>query len=317
MFGPEFRRDIVRFIEFFDVRFKKIDSAFGKLCSIFLPLSKIGQWLRKLCLRALKICAVVYLILCIGCAALQRRMIYFPPPVKSVEVEQYAASQNLTRWTNSHGEPIGWKRLSPVQPAQGQVLITHGNAGCAFQCGHYADAIQQAAPLDVFIVEYPGYENRPGKPTEGSLYASAEEALELLPTNRPTYLVGESLGTGVATYLAGRHPNQVAGVALLAPYNSLVSVGQSHMVILPVSLILADRFPSQEHLRNYQGPVAMLVAGRDTVIPEKFGRRLYAAYPGPKRLWEFPEGNHGTVMLQPPETWKQIIEFLQANRPHI
>ncbi len=278
-------------------------------------MRKIGQWLVKACLRWLKICAVIYLILCIGCASFQRRLIYFPPSVNSAEVEREAASQNLTRWTDARGQPVGWKRLSPVQPALGQVLITHGNACCAFECSQFADAIQQAAPLDVYLVEYPGYENRPGSPTERSLYAAADEALELLPTNRPTYLVGESLGTGVATYLAGKHSNQVAGVVLLAPFNSLVSVGQAHMKILPVGLILADRFPSQEHLRTYQGPIAVLVGGRDPVVPERFGRRLYDGYQGPKRLWEFPEGDHGTVMLQPLEIWKQILDFLEANQP--
>jgi len=274
----------------------------------------IPRWLKRLFLAAGLLCAMLYLALCIGCASLQRRLIYFPPPYNPAEVEQYAASQNLTRWTSPSGEPIGWKRLSPTQPSQGQVLITHGNAGCAFQCGHYADVLQRAAALDVYIVEYPGYENRPGSPTEDTLYAAADEALRLLPTTRPIYLVGESLGTGVATYLAGKHPTEIAGVALLAPYNSLVSVGQAHMVILPVSLILRDRYPSEKHLRTYHGPVAMLTGGHDNVVPEKFGRRLYDSYEGPKRLWEFPEGDHGTVMLQPPEVWKQIINFWQSNR---
>jgi len=240
-------------------------------------------------------------------------MIYFPPPCRRDEVEKYAASQNLQRWTSPSSEPIGWKRLSQVRPPQAQVLITHGNAGCAFQCGHYADAIQQAGAIDVFIVEYPGYENRAGSPSERSLDAAADEAFQLLPANRATYLVGESLGTGVAAYLAGKHPTEIAGVALLAPYNKLAAVGQAHMVILPVALLLRDRFPSEEYLRTYHGPVAMLVAGRDQVIPEKFGRRLYEGYHGPKRLWEFPEGDHGTVMLQPPEIWKQIIDFWRSN----
>jgi pimeloyl-ACP methyl ester carboxylesterase len=229
-------------------------------------------------------------------------------------VETFAASQNLQRWTSPAGEPIGWKRLSPTQPSQGQVLITHGNAGCAFQCGHYADVIQQAAPLDVFIVEYPGYENRPGSPSELGLDRAADEAFALLSTNQPIYLVGESLGTGVATYLAGKHSTHVAGVVLLAPYNKLAAVGQAHMVILPVALLLRDRFPSEDYLRTYHGPVAMLVGGHDQVIPERFGRRLYQAYDGPKRLWEFPEGNHGTVMMQPPEVWRQIIDFWESVR---
>jgi len=263
------------------------------------------------------LCALGYLALCIGCASLQRRMIYFPPACTPQQVQKFAAAHNLERWTSSSGEPIGWKRLSPIQPPAGQVLITHGNAGCAFQCGHYADAIQQAAPLDVFIVEYPGFEIRPASPTERSLDDASDEALQLLATNRPIYLLGESLGTGVACYLAGKHPNEVAGVVLLAPYNKLAAVAQAHMVIIPVALLLRDRFPSEDYLRSYHGAVAMLVGGRDNVVPEKFGRRLYDAYNGPKRLWEFPEDNHGNVMFQSPEMWRQIIDFWKANQPRL
>lgn len=162
------------------------------------------------------------------------------------------------------------------------------------------------------MVEYPGYENRPGAPSELSLDSAADEAFQLLTTNRPIYLLGESLGTGVATYLAGKHSNEVAGVVLLAPYNHLSAVAQVHIRIIPVALILCDRFPSDEYLRTYHGPVAMLVAGRDWVVPERFGRRLFDSYNGPKRLWEFPDGNHGTVMFQPPEIWRQIIEFWKS-----
>jgi pimeloyl-ACP methyl ester carboxylesterase len=189
------------------------------------------------------------------------------------------------------------------------VLILHGNAGCAVHCGRYADVIQKAAPLDLFMVEYPGYGDRPGTPSESSLEQSAAEALNVLRHDQPVYLVGESLGTGVAAYLAGKYPDRVSGIALLAPYNGLVDVAQAHVLILPVSLILCDRFPAQDHLRTFHGPVAMIVAGKDLVVPARFGRRLYDGYDGPKKLWEFPQGDHGTVMMQPPEFWKEIVAF--------
>ena len=125
--------------------------------------------------------------------------------------------------------------------------------------------------------------------------------------------MGESLGTGVAAYLAGKYPEDVSGVALLGPYNKLAAVGQSHMVVLTVGLLLFDRFNSEKNLRTYQGPVALLVGGRDRVIPERFGRRLYDSFQGPKRLWEFPEADHGDVMMQPPEIWKQIVDFWESH----
>ncbi len=261
------------------------------------------------CTRTFLLCAAIYLLACAGCASFQRRLIYYPPVFSTTEVEQLAKSEGLERWTNPDGKAVGWKRLSPVQPAQGRVLITHGNAGTAFQCGHYADAIQQAAPLDVFIVEYPGYADRPGKPSERTLYESSSEALGLLSTNAPIYLVGESLGTGVSAYLAGKYPEKVAGVTLVAPYNCLADVAQAHFPVLPVRWLLRDRFPAEDYLRKYRGPVAMLIGGHDKVVPEKFGRRLYDDYAGLKRLWEFPKGDHGDLMFQPPVLWRQVVAF--------
>ncbi len=204
------------------------------------------------------------------------------------------------------------KRLSSKQPTKGQVLIVYGNGSCATACAHYADVLQDVAAFDVFIVEYPGYADRPGSPSQKSLFGAADEAFQLLATNGPVYVVGESLGTGVAAYLAGTHPTQVAGVVLLAPYNRLTDVAQYHMPLLPVHLLLVDRFPSEDYLNNYHGPVAVLVAGQDQVVPEKFGRRLYDKYTGAKRLWEFPGDDHGTIMFRLPNVWQQIITFLQA-----
>jgi len=268
--------------------------------------------LQRQLLRTLLVCAALYLLVCAGCASYQRRFIYLPPVFTSQQVNEYAKAGGLERWASPAGKPIGWKRLSPNQPAQGH---THGNAGCAFQCAHYADVIQQVAALDVFMAEYPGYADRPGKPTELTLDASAEEAFQLLLPKGRVYLIGESLGTGVAAYLAGRYPDKTAGVALLAPYNRLADVAQAHMPFVPVHLLLRDRFPAEDYLRTYHGPVAMVVAVHDTVIPEVFGHRLYSRYAGPKKLWDIPEGDHGVVMNQPTEFWQQIVAFWQSGTP--
>jgi pimeloyl-ACP methyl ester carboxylesterase len=278
--------------------------------SQILPDSKPTLRIR---LRRLLLLSVgVYLLICTGCAAFQRRLIYFPPVFPPGQVDQLARSARLERWKDPAGRDIGMMRLSSKQQAAGRVLILYGNGSCATGCAHYADVIQDVAAFDVFILEYPGYADRPGSPSQKSLFQAADEAFRLLATNGPVYLVGESLGTGVAAYLAGVYPDQVAGLVLLGAYNRLADVAQAHMPLLPVHWMLVDRFPSEDYLRNYHGPIAVVVAGQDRVVPEKFGRRLYDGYSGPKRLWEFPEGNHGTVMVQPPEIWAQIIKFLQS-----
>jgi len=265
--------------------------------------------------RLLLFCAGIYLLICTGCAAFQRRLIYFPPVFSPGQADQMAQAARLERWMNSAGESIGLKRASPGQPAEGSVLITYGNASCAASSARYADAIQSVAAFDVFILEYPGYADRAGSPSQSSLFRVADEAFQLLLTNGPVYLVGESLGTGVAAHLAGTHPDRVAGVVLISPYNRLTSVAQYHMPILPVGLLLVDRFPSEDYLRNYHGPVGMVVDGHDRVIPEKFGLRLYKGYAGPKQLWAFPNGEHAAIMEPPEKFWKEVVEFWQTNRP--
>jgi uncharacterized protein len=260
------------------------------------------------------VCLTIYLATLVAVTIFQRSMIYHPPVFTPQQVNQMAQEANLARWKNAGGQSIGLERPSPRQPAKGSVLMVYGNASYAAGCAHYADAIQSDAAFDVFIVEYPGYADRPGSPSQSALFQAADEAFQLLDTNKPIYLMGESLGTGVASYLAGIHPDKVAGMILLSPYNRLTDVAQYHMPIFPVHLLLMDRFPSEDYLRHYRGPVGVVVDGHDLVVPEKFGRRLYNSYAGPKKFWEFRLGEHATITEPPAKFWKEVIEFWQANR---
>ena len=224
-------------------------------------------------------------------------------------------AEKFERWTNSTGGCVGLKRLSPKMPSEGQVLITYGNASTAAGCAHYADDIQAAAAFDVFILEYPGYADRPGKPSQQSLFKAAGEVFLLLSTNKPVFLLGESLGSGVAAHLAGTHPDAVNGLILISPFNRLTDVAQYHLPLLPVRLMLVDRFPSVDYLRNYHVPVGVTVDGRDNVVPEKFGLRLYDSYAGPKKLWEFPQGGHIEIPAPTSNFWMQVVGFWQTNQP--
>jgi uncharacterized protein len=224
-----------------------------------------------------------------------------------------AKSCGLERWKNSAGQNIGWKRRAATQPSEGQVLILHGNGGCAADRADFASPLRESAAMDLFILEYPGFGDRPGVPSQSSLFASAEEAFASLPKTAPIYLLGESLGTGVAAHLAGTHPAEIAGVLLFAPYNTLVDVAQHHVRILPARWLMVDHFPSAEYLSHYHGPVAIVVGGQDRIVPEQFGRRLFDAYNGPKRLWQIPQAGHNSIHDQSNNFWDEISAFWHAN----
>lgn len=271
-----------------------------------VSLARLG----KLFLLALPVC---YLAVCVTMAVAQRSLVFFPRVCDSAQVARTARAAHLEIWTNDQGAYIGLKRPSPAQPAEGSVLILYGNGGTAVGCAHYVDDIQNIAAMDVYILEYPGYEDRPGRPSEASFFAAAVNALKMIPTNKPIYLVGESLGSGVASYLAGTFTNRIAGIVLISPFTSVTAVGQGRYPFLPVSLLLVDRFPSQEYLRDYHGKVAITVDGRDNVVPEKFGLRLYKSYDGAKKLWKFPAGRHCEIYLPHSKFWREAIAFSQKN----
>jgi pimeloyl-ACP methyl ester carboxylesterase len=255
----------------------------------------------------------LYVVLFAGLTLAQRRLLYYPCRRSIASSEKLAAGAGSQIWRNTAGQFIGWKRMSQRTPAQGQVLILHGNSGCAVDRMQYADGLQSVAALDVYILEYPGYAGRGGSPSQRSLFAAGTEAMQQLGGECRVYLIGESLGTGVAAYLAGTHPQEISGVFLISPYNNLTAVARHHLPIFPVKLMLWDKYSSDLYLKAYHGPLGVLLAGKDQVVPTDFGRQLFEGYEGPKKLWEFFEAGHHDVSVPKPEIWKEVLGFLNKN----
>jgi pimeloyl-ACP methyl ester carboxylesterase len=224
-----------------------------------------------------------------------------------------AAKEGFQAWRNKAGEIIGWKLPATVSPT-GSVLVVHGNAGCALNRGYIARPVHEAAARDVYVLEYPGYGARAGSPGMKSFLAAGEEAFALLPDTMPIHLVSESLGAGVASHLAMLHGDRVSGLMMFAPYNNLASVGRRQMPFLPVRLILRDRFNPAEWLKDYRGPVSIVLAGSDEVIPSDLGRKLYDGYAGPKRLQVIEGAHHNDIAEQSPAWWKDKFSFWEQNR---
>jgi hypothetical protein len=255
---------------------------------------------------------IIYILFALVVMFLQRGLIYFPTRLAAGQAESAAAENGFEPWRNQAGQIIGWKLPAGVS-ATDAVLIVHGNAGCALDRGYLAKPIHDAAPVDVFVLEYPGYGAREGSPSEQSLLAAAEEAFALLTNQARIYIVSESLGVGVAAYLAKTHPEQVSGLMLFMPYNKLASVAQAKMPFLPVGLLLWDRFDPEAWLKDYHGPVKIVLAGAYEIIPTRFGRRLFDSYAGPKTLQIIPGAHHNDVAAQPPEWWQETFSFWQQN----
>ena len=106
--------------------------------------------------RILQLFVVAYVLLVALVALFQRRLLYFPTQVSRAGAERAAAGGGLAPWSNGSSQLMGWQLLA-TDSAIASVLLVHGNGGYAVDRAYFARAVHAAAPVDVFIIEYPGY----------------------------------------------------------------------------------------------------------------------------------------------------------------
>ena len=160
------------------------------------------------------------------------------------------------------------------------------------------------------FIDYRGYGASGGAPSERALNDDAllwyDYAAKL--GSKQIFAFGRSLGSGVAVHLAAERA--LAGVILVAPFDSLAAVGQRHYPFLPVRLLLKHRFDSAALAPQIRAPLLCIVATHDEVIPPAHAKRLYDAWAGPKR-WIALAGAHNETTDQA-DYWPSVQAFLSA-----
>ncbi len=269
-------------------------------------------------LKIFGILLLVYIVLSLLLVGFQRKMVYYPSHDSEEHLLQIAQAKRMSAWRNAKGELIGWKISAPQNGSGGNaVVVFHGNAGYALHRDYISNgflALDDQQRWTIHIFEYPGYGARKGQPSEEHIKATAADAVASLFNEHydQLYLVGESIGTGVATYLANQYSARFKGVLLITPFTSLIDVGKVHYPMFPIALLLRDRYDNIEPLKGYGGPVAFLIAGADEIVTPSLGYKLYDAYSGPKKIWVQEGRRHNTLNYDPRASWwNEVVNFLQ------
>lgn len=245
----------------------------------------------------------------------QRRLLYFPSRYPLADAERAAGRLGLAPWRDASGRHLGWRSAHPSGKAVARVVVLHGNAGSALDRGYLRDVLQGPGvpPLDVHLLEYPGYGARAGSPGQPDILAAVGQAVDLLAAEGPApiLLAGESLGSAVAALAAVERP-RIAGLLLITPLRSVPAVARRHYPWAPAFLI-RDRLDAAAALARWRGPAAFLVAGADEVTFADLGLSLHADHAGPKRLWVQPGRGHNSVRFAPEDPmWREAVEGLLA-----
>lgn len=281
--------------------------------------SRIRRWL--------KILAATYLGILLLLALFQRSLIYHPFAEQSLPATSagFPAGQahdvlvqtedlvDLHGWlikpkrqdSRSKNEPLGLQ----FEENRWLVLYFGGNAA---NRGYRLNEVRLLTALaaDVLIVDYRGYGDSSGSPTEEGLAQDARAIWTFatkkqhVPPNR-IVLFGESLGGGVAVRLASelcRSNTPPAGLILRSTFNSLVDAAASHFAWIPTGWLMVDRFPSDQRIGDLVCPLLQFHGQRDQIVPFRLGQKLFDAAPAKssngiaKSFVALPNADHNDVI---------------------
>lgn len=234
----------------------------------------------------------------------QRNMMYFPDttrpvPVKGVETINVKTEDGL--------DLQAWF-LPPADKNKPVILLFHGNAG-NFSHRLWKAALFHEKGYGVLLAEYRGYGGNPGKISEQGFYNDGRAYTDyLIQRGYKIVLYGESIGTGVATRMAAEY--EILGLILEAPYTSIGAVAQSVYPVVPVKLLLRDRFPSIDIIGKVKAPKLFIHGALDRTIPVRFGQKLFETAPEPKTFILLESAGHND--LYDHSAAEHVIRFLDA-----
>ncbi len=183
---------------------------------------------------------------------MQNKFLYFPggerPSAEMLAAENMSLRQ--ATGTDYRGLIAAGDALAP----NGTIVIFHGNGGTALDRGFYIEPLV-ALGFRVVLAEYPQYGGRPGHVGEKPFVADGLETVRRAfeKYGEPLYLLGESLGCGVAAAVAKQTSVPLAGIILITPWDTLgCGVARSLFPFLPVTMLLTDKYDSIGNLQSFK-----------------------------------------------------------------
>ncbi|MBL1141609.1 MAG: alpha/beta hydrolase [Proteobacteria bacterium] len=220
----------------------------------------------KLLKSFIRIVLSVYFIFAIVLFVFQRNFLYYPTAkvIHDHEVQQYGVGENVLD----------------------VVVLNQGNENAIIYFGGNAESVVNNAKSfsqifinhTVYLVNYRGYGGSTGKPTEKNLYSDAHYLYDVFSKqHNQISVIGRSLGTGVATFLASTRA--IYKMVLITPYDSIQNIAQSRYPVYPISLMLKDKFDSASRIKDISASTLVILAEYDAVIPLKNSQQLIEKFP--------------------------------------
>jgi len=274
-------------------------------------------------MRALVVAGAIGLGLKLLVWWLEPRMAFFP----TRGVQETPAATGLpfvdVRIPTEDGETLHAWWLEHPQPSA-QVLFFHGNGGNLSLWLDVIAALRQRG-FSVLAVDYRGYGDSTGRPSERGLYRDADAAARVFTerfrrAGSPVVYWGRSIGAAVAASAASR--GVADALVLESPFPDMRSIFAGNPVMRLLTLFSSYRFPTSRFVDGYidryqdrSGPPLLVIHGdADSIIPYAAGRRVFdRARTTRKTLLTIPGADHNDLHVVSPDAyWRGIGEFVRS-----
>ena len=240
---------------------------------------------------------ILYASVCAIAWAMQDRMLF---PTGMIRPADPLPPSAVRLEIDSGGDRVHGVHIPALRPTAAAPVVI-GFGGNAWNAEEMADYLHLLYPRsEIFAFHYRGYAPSAGRPSAEALIADAPLIHDLAVARfpgRPIVAVGFSIGSGVAASLAKSRP--IAGLILVTPFDSLKEVAAGHFRWLPVRLLFRHDMKAAEWLGGTKVPVAIIAAGRDTLIPAGRTESLRRAIGRPIFDRTIPGEDHNSIYQSP------------------
>jgi len=223
----------------------------------------------------------------------QDSKIFKPNDIEKREPIEVKNMKNISLHVNGDATLYGVYRKADKNDAK-LILYFGGNSDDATRILLHVKSLKE---FNFIAFNYRGFVKSSGKPTQKALFSDALEIYDKYAKNRDVIVVGRSLGTGVASYLASKR--KVKGVVLITPYDSIASMGKEKYPYLPIYMLLKHKFESIKYIQNVSAPIGLIEVKNDEVITKPHFDKLKSKVQNMALHVVFENTTHGEVLTHP------------------